>query len=163
MRNLVRLGIILSLGLVGCGIYSYTSEMRVNTISVSRIKNNIKTHSPTIDYEITSRLEDKFSKQYDLELVDKNGDYQISGSITSYSIEPFSIGANNVVYLNRVNMEISVQLFDRFENRTTTRKKIIVFSDYDSKWNFGKIKDSINNILTEKAAEEIYNELFLRL
>ncbi len=153
---------LVSFLLVGCGIYGYTSEMRVYTVSVSRIKNNIKTHSSTINYEITNRLEDKISKQYDLELASKDTDYQLSGSITNYSIQPFSIGANDEVYLNRITLKMDVHLLDQLENSQTVSKKVVIFTDYDAKQNFGAIRDSINNILAKKAAEEIYNELFLR-
>jgi hypothetical protein len=155
---------LVSFLLVGCGIYGYTSEMRVYTVSVSRIKNNIKTHSSTINYEITNRLEDKISKQYDLELASKGADYQLSGSIEDYFIQPFSIGANEKAYLNRVTLKMDVHLLDQLENYRTANKNIVVFTDYNynAKRNFGEIKDSINNILAKKAAEEIYNELFLR-
>ncbi len=154
--------VLIVLILSSCGIYSYTSEMRVNTISVSRIKNNIKAHSPTINFKITTVLKKKLSQQVDLELIDKDGDYHINGSISDYNIEPFSIGVKDKVYLNRVTMEISVQLLDQIENRKTTNKKITVFIDYNAKQNFGELQDSINNLLSKKAADEIYKEFFLR-
>jgi hypothetical protein len=163
MKNTLLLNLIYLIFLSSCGIYGYTdSRSTTKTISVSRIQNTIKTHSPSINYEITSALEKKLSQQVDLKLIDKDADYQISGSITNYEIKPFSIGSRNEVYLNRVTIEISVQLLDQLENYKTTNKKVAVFADYNAKKNFGEIKDSINNLLSEKAADEIYNELFLR-
>lgn len=156
--------VLFTLILFSCGIYSYPTKSfyEINTLKVERIKNTVKSHSPLIDYEITIRLEDKFRKHPDLKLTAKEGDYQLSGAITDYSITPFSIGANEEAILNRVTLQLNLKLFNRLENNKTTYKKIEVFADYPAKKNFGLVKDSINTILAEKASEEAYAEFFLR-
>ena len=150
--------IIFTLISLRCGIYSNTSEMSTNSISISRIQNNTKTHSPTIDYEITKKLEDKLSQQVDLQLVEKEGDLEMSGSITDYSVKPFSIGANKIVYQNRVTIKLEIKLINQLEQGKIIQKSISTFIDYNAQRNFGTVKDSLNNLLAIKIAEEIYNQ-----
>jgi len=145
---------------IKCGIYNHTSGFEVHSISVTRIQNNIKTHSATIDYEITQKLEEKLNQQADLELVGKDGDLKMSGSITDYFVKPISIGANEKAYLNRVTIKLQIKLINQLEQNKITNKNISAFVDYNAQHNFGDVKDSLNNILAIKVAEEIYNQFY---
>ena len=148
---------------VGCGIYSYptTSFNSTYSIEITRIKNDIRTHSSSIDYEITKKLEDRVNEHPNLNLTNKDGDYHLSGSITNYTIKAFSIGANEEVYLNRVTLQLSLKLLNQLESNKVTQRKITVFTDYNAKRNFGIVKDSINTILAKKASEEAFSDFFL--
>ncbi len=157
--------ILFTLFLLKCGIYGYTSQCsfhETSTISVSKIKNNIKTHSPSIDYEITEKLQEKLSRQEDLELVKKDGFLQFSGSIVNYNIKPVYVGSNNEPSRNRVRITLNLSLLSQVENNKITNEIIAAFVDYNANLNFGQVKDSLNNILSIKVANEIYNKFFIR-
>ncbi len=161
MKNKALLILLLTFSLPRCGLYYQTdSRATTHSISISRIQNNIKAHSATIDYVLTQKLEDYLKQQMYLELTNKDADFEISGSISNYTIEPFSIGANDKVYLNRVTLKLRIYLINHCKNDKFTYKNITVFADYDAQKNFGEVKDSINNVLSEKAAEETYNKFF---
>ena len=152
--------ILLIIPLYKCGTYSYISEFRVTTVSINNFKNHVKTLSSTINYDITEKLQEKINNQEDLELVEKEGEIKIDGEITNYRSYPFSIGQNNVVYLNRLELKMKVKL--SHINDGTNIKNISAFVDYDAKLNMGSVRDSLNAILTDRVVENIYNEFFIR-
>lgn len=154
--------IFLSLLIGSCGIYSYTGDIYATTVSVDNIKNHVKTLSPDINFQISEKLKRKLNQQPGLMVVEDNSNLKIEGAIKDLNISPFSIGANNVVYINRVTLKISIIAINNDSNEKTSEKDIVAFADYDAKQNFGKINDSIYNLLSSRIVEEIYNELFLK-
>lgn len=142
-----------------CGVYSYTSTCNNSpqTISVNQLKNNITLHYIDFNYKLKNALEDKLNQQYDLVLEQKDGHFIFHGTIYNYSNKVISTDTQNNPLFNRLSINLNITLENTIES-TRTSKKLIISTDYLSRINFEKNRDSLENVLIEKSVEEIYSK-----
>jgi hypothetical protein len=154
--------IILSLLFLGfypsCGIYSYPSEPfhYETTVSIGKIKNNVNTQDPLINFLIKEKLENKF-KTSKRRLVDKNGDLQIIGEIANYQIAPFGININEKADYNRITIKMKIEINNKIDNRNNGMKTFVDFVDLETNKNIWDVRDSIHNLLAEKLTISIFD------
>jgi outer membrane lipopolysaccharide assembly protein LptE/RlpB len=130
MRFSIPLAVLVCLQLSGCS-YSFTgAELKpnLNTVSVETFENNAPIVVPVLSQNFSEALRDRFINQSRLKLTDREGDLQLSGAITSYTIMPANISAGDVATQNEMRIRVQVtfvntrypednweQSFERFE------------------------------------------------
>jgi len=152
--------LLIIVNLLSCGLYRYTSEFKTYTVSASTIQNHVKTLSPDINFQITEKIKTKVNQDPGLKVVEDNPDFQLDGLIKEMNISPFSVGVDNTPYINRVRIIIEMTMRNNLTKEKITKNNLEAFVDYDAKQNFGEIKDSLYNILSDRIADEIYSEFF---
>jgi hypothetical protein len=145
-----------------CHLYRYTDNYRRPTVSVGNFENKVQIMSADINYNITEKIKDKVRKDPYLKFVTDSGTIQLEGSIKSYTIKPISIGPNQKALLNRVEILVDAKRISAHEHEQIMKKDLNAFVDYDANLNYGTIRDSINDLLTERMADQIYYEFFMR-
>ena len=103
----ILLGVLLiaaPLAFQSCGIYSFSGASigTAKTISIDFIQNKATLVSPTLSQVFTEKLKDKFIRETTLKLVESDGDMQISGVISEYSIAPVALQGNTQTSQNRL-------------------------------------------------------------
>lgn len=144
-----------------CGIYSFTGASipaGATTFSVDYFPNFAPLVQPTLSQIFTDALKDKFSQQTSLRLNNGVGDLHFEGSITGYSVQPQSIGANDQAAQNRLTISVRVKFINEFEPDNDFEQTFSRFYDYDSQRSLSEVEAEAIEIIVEALVEDIFNK-----
>ncbi len=152
------LGISLS---TGCGVYSFTGASispDVKTISIQTFYNNAPLGPSTMSVTFTESIKDYYQQNTSLELVDSNGDLQIDGYISNYTITPVAANTGNqnqadFSALSRITITVSATYVNVKDPTFDFDKNFSFFLDYDTD------TDLASN--EERFVEEIFDQIIL--
>jgi len=163
MRHLSKILVTLLILIMthSCGIYSFTGASipaGATTFSVDYFPNFAPLVQPTLSQIFTDALKDKFSQQTSLRLNNGVGDLHFEGSITGYSVQPQSIGANDQAAQNRLTISVRVKFINEFEPENDFEQTFSRFYDYDSQRSLSEVENEAIEIITEALVEDIFNK-----
>ena len=122
--------LILALSLLpACTVsYSFTGSSldytKVKTISIANFPNRATLVYPALAPTFTEQLKETFSSKTSLNQVPKNGDLQISGEITGYSLSPSAINSSGSSTMTRLTVVVRVVFVNR-SNSSENFEKLI--------------------------------------
>ena len=142
--------------------YSFTGASispDVKTVSIQYFANNASLVVPTLSRVFTDALKDYFTSQTNLILVDRNGDLNLEGAITGYSIQPIAIQGNETAAMNRMTITVTVNFTNKknekqnFENKSFSR-----YEDYPSNPGLVKVQDQLIKDINDALIQDIFNQ-----
>ena len=159
IRWVLFLGILVFIQ--SCGVYSFTGASippEAKTISVQYFPNKAQLVEPTLSPFFTDKLRDQFTRQTNLEMVDRNGDLAIEGEITDYKTTPVAIQGDQTSALNRLSITVNVRFINVYEPDKNFEQKFTSFLDYASDADYNAIKDELFEGVTEMLTTDIFNK-----
>ena len=161
--NLTFCILILSLALVSASCrmsYSFTGASispDVKTITIPFFPNNAQLVVPTLSRSFTDALKDYFTSQTNLVLVDRNGDLELEGSITDYTIQPVAIQGNETAAQNRLTIKVSVKFTNKKnEKQNFENKSFSEYEDFSSSQNISTVQETLIKDITDKLIDDIF-------
>lgn len=152
----------LMLLLSGCsGGYSFTGASipaQAKTISIEPFPNFASTVNPQLSQKLYDELQQMFSSQTSLNVIDEDGDLQISGEITDYSTRPSSISSDDNVATNRLTVTIKVSFTNRYDSKTDFEQSFSRFKDYSAARDFSSVEQSLVGEIVTELCEDIFNK-----
>jgi hypothetical protein len=155
--------IFLLLGQTSCRVgYSFTGASispDVKTVSIQYFPNNATLVMPTLSRSFTDALRDYFTSQTNLILVDRNGDLNIEGAITAYTVTPVAIQGNETAAMNRLTIAVTVKFTNKknekqnFENKTFSR-----YQDYSSSQDLASVQGALIKEIDDQLVQDIFNQ-----
>ncbi len=151
----------LILGTSSCGIYSFSGtsiQPDVHTITINYFEYRALQVNPTLSNDLTEALRQRFRQMTSLEQVDMDGDLEITGEITGYTVSPSSVTADEVAAQNRLTVTVRVSFMNRkypeddFEGSTFSG-----YADYDSTQSLDAVQSTLCAEIIEKLVEDIFN------
>ena len=145
----------------GCGVYSFTGASippEAKTISIQYFPNKAQLVEPTLSPFFTDKLRDQFTRQTNLEMIDRNGDLAIEGEITDYKTTPVAIQGDQTSALNRLSITVNVRFINVYEPDKNFEQKFTSFLDYASDADYNAIKDELFEGVTEMLTTDIFNK-----
>jgi len=142
--------------------YSFTGASispDVKTVSIQYFANNASLVVPTLSRLFTDALRDYFTSQTNLVLVDRNGDLNVEGSITGYTIQPIAIQGNETAAQNRLTITVTVKFTNKknekqnFENKSFSR-----YQDYPSSQNLSAVQDQLIKQINDQLVDDIFKQ-----
>lgn len=128
------------------------------TISVSNFPIRAALVYPPLEEVFTNSLKDAYTRQTQLQMVDMNGDLQVSGEITGYNLTPQAVGTDAYATMTRLTISVRVTFvntkdpqFD-FENRTFS-----AYQDFSSDRMLTDVQDELIDVITDELVELIFN------
>lgn len=141
--------------------YSFTGASispEVKTISIDNFQNKAPLVVPTLSRNFTEALQNYFTSQTNLVLVDRNGDLQIEGSITGYGVQPQAISGNEVAQLNRLTITVKVNFVNKFDEKQNFESTFSRYMDYSSSQNLISVQDELIAVINEQLVQDIFNK-----
>lgn len=146
----------------GCGVYSFTGASispDVKTISIQQFYNNAPLGPSNMSALFTETIKDYFQQNTSLELVDNNGDLQIDGFISNYTVTPVAAtaGANGQAdfsALTRITITVSASYINVNDPTFDFDKNFSFFRDFDN---------NTTNLASEEEGfvQEIFDQIVL--
>ena len=118
--------------IIGCGAYSFTggSTGTAKTIQIDFFPNQAPLVEPTLSQKFTQSLQDLFTRQTNLTLVNANGDLHFEGEITGYRITPMSATAQQNAAPNRLTITVNVRYTNKEEEKDNFEKQFSFYYDF---------------------------------
>lgn len=167
-KYLIRIKfMILILGIFiqqSCGTYSFSGASipaEMKTISVQFFENNSALVVPYLSQQFTEALKDRIRNQSRLSLVRSDGDANMEGRITDYSIRPVAIQGNDRAGLNRLTVTVSVKYTNSLKPELNFEQSFQAFQEFSL--NQGPIQTQEQKLLTlinRQLTEDIFNKAF---
>ncbi|MEI7896422.1 MAG: LptE family protein [bacterium] len=160
-RIFLSLVMILSV-MCSCRVsYSFTGASispNVKTVSIPNFPNNAGLVVPTMSRTVTDALRDYFTSQTNLNLVDRNGDLNLEGTITQYAVQPVAIQGNETAAMNRLTIVVSVKFTNKTDTKQNWENTFSRYQDYSSAYNLSSVQDALIRDITDQLVQDIFNK-----
>jgi len=147
-----------------CGTYSFSGASipaEMKTISVQFFENNSALVVPYLSQQFTEALKERIRNQSRLSIVRADGDANLEGRITDYTIRPVAIQGNDRAGLNRVTVTVSVKYTNSLNPELNFEQSFQAFQEFSL--NQGPIQTQEQKLLTlinRQLTEDIFNKAF---
>lgn len=151
---------LLSLGLSGCGIYSFTGtsiQADVKTITIPYVEYKALRVNPSLSNNLTEALQEKFRKLTRLEQVDVDGDLELVCEITGYDVAATAVTANEQAAQNRLTVAVKVQFTNKKYPEDDVDKSFSAYEDFDATQTLDAVEAGLCDTIIEKLVEDIFN------
>ncbi|TDQ30242.1 LptE family protein [Tenacibaculum caenipelagi] len=146
--------------IIGCGAYSFTGGNTGNakTIQVDFFPNQAPIIEPTLSQKFTQDLQDLFTRQTNLTLVNTGGDLHFSGEIVDYRITPMSATAQQTAAQNRLTISVNVNFVNTLEEKDNFEKRFSFYYDYGANQQLtGSVLETALDEILERITQDIFN------
>jgi len=152
--------IISTLLFISCGIYSFTGGNTgdAKTIQIDFFRNEATFVEPTLSQEFTQDLQDLFTRQTNLTLVNSGGDLHFEGEIVDYRQTPMSATADQTASQTRLTVTINVRYINKLNENDDFEKKFTHFFDFDaSEQLIGSVLETALEEVNDRITSDIFN------
>lgn len=157
---------ILSLALLGCGVYSFTGisiPPETKTFQVNYFQNYAasspgSTVEPGLERDFTIALQDVILNQTNLDLVNSNGDLVFEGEVVEFRISPTTSTADNRAAQNRLTMAVMVRYFNKLDEEANFEQRFSFFYDYPASALLDQVKNEALTEIFERLTQDIVNK-----
>ncbi len=160
MRKLLSL-LASMLAVCSCGIYSFSGtsiQPDVNTITINYFEYKALKVNPSLSNELTEAVRTRFRQMTRLEQVDTDGDLEITGEVTGYTVAASAIAAGDVASKNRLTITVKVTFTNRkYPEDNFEDKSFSGYADYDSTLSLDSVEAGLTTEIVDKIVEDIFN------
>lgn len=144
-----------------CGIYSFTEtsiQPDVKTVTINYFEYTAMKVNPSLSNQITEALQEKFIKLTRLELVDMDGDLEITGAVSGYDVKATAVTANEQAAMNRLTVTVKVSFTNRkYPEDDFPDKSFSAYADFDAMQSLDAVESGLCEEIVEQLCEDIFN------
>lgn len=152
---------LLFIVLQSCGIYSFTGasiSSEINSVSVSNFSVLAPSSPPVLSNLLSETLKDKFNDETSLSIFSNNGDLQFVGEVTSYSLKPIAIQADETAAQNRLTITVKVKYTNTKDDEFNYHANFSRFRDYSSTQELSSVEQQLLEEIAQELVEDIFNK-----
>lgn len=145
----------------GCGIYSFTGASiapDVKTISIKYFANQTTLAPSSYSQIFTEALKRKFLNQTSLTIVSDNGDLDIEGSVTNYSVSPQAVQANQTAAMERLTITVTVKFRNEKDPKQNFQQSFSRYADFASGNSLSSEENKLHEVINEALIEDIFTK-----
>lgn len=171
-RNILSyIGVVVALAVTAfivhsCGIYSFTGtsiQPDVKTVTINYFEYQALKVNPSLSNQITEALQEKFLKLTKLELVDMDGDLEITGAVTGYDVKATAVTANEVAAKNRLTVNVKISFVNRkYPEDDLPDKSFSAYADFDATNSLDAVESDLCDQIVEQLCDDIFNATVAR-
>ncbi len=145
----------------GCKFYTLSFSGAdygdAKTISIKYLDNTAEIINPNLSQVIYDEMLKRFVNQTPLNLVSRDGDMNIEGFITGYSVNPIDIQSGETAASNRLTITVKVKYTNFKLPKNNFEKTFSWYADYSNTQNLSDVEDQLIVEITEKIVDDIFN------
>ncbi len=162
-----KTGIILLTSVLSVIILSCTISYKFNgasidynvtkTISIANFPIRASLVYPPLAAVFNNALQDIYTRQTRLSIVPRNGDLQVEGEITGYSLSPQAVKADAYASQTRLTITVRVKYTDTKNPKFNIDQTFSAYRDFDSSLMLNQVQDELISEISAELAELIFN------
>jgi outer membrane lipopolysaccharide assembly protein LptE/RlpB len=149
-------------------VYSFndvgTIPPNIKTVRINFIENRAPYVNPQLSPALTDRLKQKITSQTRLTSVSgDNADYDISGTVTDYSVSTSGVTNTNgqaVGSINRLTVTIQIVLVNQLESKPPQEYTVSRSFDFKANLTLQQAERSLLDEMIRNLTDEIFNRIF---
>ena len=167
MRLYQRLTILLAAivtmaGLVACSISYKLNGASIDytttkTISFEYIPIKASLVYAPLAVMFNDQLQQKYINQTKLSQLTNDGDLQLSGAITGYSLSNQAINQDAYASVTRLTIKVKIKFVNKNNKTENFEKEFSQYADFDASQLLTDVQDGLCEEITEKLVEDIFN------
>ena len=135
---------------------------KTQSISIADFPNNAALVNPNLSNALSEGIRDIFSRQTRLSILPRNGDMELEGEITDYSLTPMAISADSYAAETKLTVTIRVRFTNNKAPEESFEKTYSAFQTFDSARLLTEVQDELCTAMVTELAESIYNDTVAR-
>lgn len=153
--------IVLFMSVRCTGGYSFTGASippDAKTISIQNFPNYASLVNPQLSQVLTDGLRNAFSSQTSLNLIDYDGDLDIKGEITNYTMQPTAITGNDQAAMNRLTITIKVIFVNTKDPNANFEQSFSRYKEFSAQMNFSSVESSLVEEIVNELIDDVFNK-----
>ena len=134
-------------------------EAEAKTVKVNFIENKARYINPLLSPRLTEKLRQKIVNQTRLSQTNGEADYEISGTITDYSVSTSGI-SNQQVASNNLNVTVSIIFKNRINEKKNLETSITRNFPFSATLSLPQAEAQLNEQVINNLTDEIFNKIF---
>jgi hypothetical protein len=130
----------------------------IKTINIKYFQKTAALGPTTLGQVLTERLKDKFQNETSLALADLNADLTLEGTITSYTITPQAIQANETAAKNRLTLTVNVKFTNIKDEKQNFESPFTRYAEYSSSQDITAVEDQLLKEINDQLTDDIFNK-----
>lgn len=102
-------------------------------------------------------LQAKYANQTKLEQVRSDGDLQLSGAITGYSLTPQAVKKDSYAAETRLTIKVKIKFVNKNNKTENFDKEFTAYRDFDATQMITDVQDGLCEEMTKEIVEQIFN------
>ena len=135
----------------------------IKTITIEQFENTAPLISPGLAQDFSETLRDYFLRRTNFKVVANNGDIIIKGAINNYAVKQTSLAGNtSEATQNRLTITIKAKLESEKHPELNWEDNFSNFADFGGAEDLSSVEKSLQTLINEKIAQDIFNKTFGR-
>lgn len=131
----------------------------VKTVKVNYIENKARYVNPLLSPRLTDKLRQKIVNQTRLSQTNNEADYEISGTITDYSVSTSGI-SNQQASSNNLNVTVSLVFKNRLDEKKNLQTSITRNFPFAASKSLQEAEAQLADQIINNLTDEIFNKIF---
>ena len=131
----------------------------VKTVKVNLFENRARYINPLLAPRLTDRLRQKIVNQTRLSQTNNEADYDVSGTITDYSVTTSGI-SNQQASSNNLNITVHLVFVNRLDNKANFEADITRNFPFDASLTLQQAESKLADDIIGNLTDEIFNRVF---
>ncbi len=129
----------------------------VKTISFENIPIKAAMVYAPLEINFNDELQAKYINQTSLEQVRTDGDLQLSGAITGYSLTPQAVKEDAYAAETRLTVKVKIKFVNKKNKNDNFDKEFSAFRDFDATQMISDVQDGLCDEIIKELVEQIFN------
>jgi hypothetical protein len=128
----------------------------VKTITIHEFPNRTSNY-PLLSQVLDQGLRKRYVEQTRLVPVNNNGDIEIEGEITNYTLQGMAV-KDNYESLTRLTITVRVKYTNHKEANSDVDQTFTAFQEFDAARSIDEVQDNLVTQIVDELVDKIYNE-----
>jgi hypothetical protein len=163
--KLILVVVFFTLSFSSCGVYSFRgATTNANNISIAEFYNNTDLAPANIGQTFTNRLKDYMIQNTNLSVIQENGELQLEGIITGYSLNQIAPTASgndqkgDLAASTRFTIAVRVTYVNTKDETMSFKDKTFSFyRDFSNDLNFSDVEENLTRQIFDQIVLDIFN------
>ena len=156
------ISLITAIGITSCAISYKLNGASIDyestkTISFEYIPIKAAMVYPPLAVTFNDELQAKYANQTKLEQVKTNGDLQLSGAITGYSLAPQAVKQDAYAAETRLTIKVKIKCVNKANKSDNFDKEFSAYRDFDATQMITDVQDGLCEEMVKELVEQIFN------
>ncbi len=156
------ISLITAIGITSCAISYKLNGASIDyestkTISFEYIPIKAAMVYPPLAVTFNDELQAKYANQTKLEQVKTNGDLQLSGAITGYSLAPQAVKQDAYAAETRLTIKVKIKFVNKANKSDNFDKEFSAYRDFDATQMITDVQDGLCEEMVKELVEQIFN------
>ncbi len=128
------------------------------SIAIAEFPNQAALVYPQLSSMLSETIRDIYSRQTRLEVTRRNGDLELEGEITGYTLTAMAIAADSYAAETKLTITVRVRFTNNNAPEENFEKTYTAYQTFDSNRLLTDVQEELCTTMTQEIAESIYND-----